>query len=209
MSVYPIIERPTLSQPRPIATRQTAGPADTFPTGYIHEDAVGLLTLQLLEGRSEDVIRTTDRLMGTLREHGHSAEVNDLRILRGLAELDVLSAAHGGRTPSAETALRFALRILPTLKRLVAADSASLSRTGISDDSRTAPVPVAHLEQPLSRREKEILGLTERGLSNKEIAGQLWIAEGTVKKHQSNLFTKLNVRNRTEAVVKARQIGIF
>ncbi len=110
---------------------------------------------------------------------------------------------------ASETALRFALRILPTLERLVATDAHHARALGPVRDRRPTPKLASPPTQPLSRREKEILVLTELGLSNKEIGSQLWISEGTVKKHQSNTFMKLNVRNRTEAVVKARQIGIF
>ena len=47
------------------------------------------------------------------------------------------------------------------------------------------------------------------GRSNKEIAGELIIARGTVKKHTANFFSKLDVENRTEAVAKARQMDLL
>jgi len=209
MSLVSISDLHPHPQAASLPAARSAGPPDSLPAGYVHDDAIGLLTLQLLEGRSEDVIGTVDRLLDTFRDHEHSGEGNDLRILRGLAELDMLSATAGGRTPASETALRFALRILPTLERLVATDAHHARALGPVRDRRPTPKLASPPTQPLSRREKEILVLTELGLSNKEIGSQLWISEGTVKKHQSNTFMKLNVRNRTEAVVKARQIGIF
>lgn len=181
-----------------------AKPAPALPGEYVHEDAIGLLTLQLLEGRSDDVIQTVDRLLGSLGATEDREDISDLRILRGLAELDLLSATTGVCAPASETALRFALRILPVLKRLVATGAPPPAASIPSDKSA-----MAASGQPLSRREKEILVLTGLGMSNKEIAAQLWISEGTVKKHQSNMFMKLHARNRTEAVMKARQIGIF
>lgn len=185
-----------------------AKPAPALPGEYVHEDAIGLLTLQLLEGRSDDVIQTVDRLLGSLGATEDREDISDLRILRGLAELDLLSATTGACAPASETALRFALRILPVLKRLVATGAPPPAASIPSDKSAMAAFP-APSGQPLSRREKEILVLTGLGMSNKEIAAQLWISEGTVKKHQSNMFMKLHARNRTEAVMKARQIGIF
>jgi DNA-binding NarL/FixJ family response regulator len=66
------------------------------------------------------------------------------------------------------------------------------------------------LEQPdpLTERETEILRLLSGGYSNKEIANSLKVAEGTVKNHVSNILSKLGVRDRTRAVLKALELGI-
>ncbi|MBN8887665.1 MAG: response regulator transcription factor [Rudaea sp.] len=61
---------------------------------------------------------------------------------------------------------------------------------------------------PLTDRETEILRLMAGGYSNKEIANSLTVAEGTVKNHVSNILSKLGVRDRTRAVLKAFEIGI-
>ncbi|PZQ09785.1 MAG: DNA-binding response regulator [Rhodanobacter denitrificans] len=61
---------------------------------------------------------------------------------------------------------------------------------------------------PLTERETEILRLMAGGYSNKEIAGSLNVAEGTVKNHVSNILSKLGVRDRTRAVLKAFELGI-
>ena len=65
------------------------------------------------------------------------------------------------------------------------------------------------LVEPLSDRELEILALIARGASNKEIAGQLFIAEGTVKNHVTHILGKLGVRDRTQAALKARELGLL
>jgi DNA-binding NarL/FixJ family response regulator len=73
-------------------------------------------------------------------------------------------------------------------------------------------VPSAQMEQlvePLSERELEILGLIARGASNREIADQLFIAEGTVKNHVTHILGKLDVRDRTQAALKARELGLL
>jgi DNA-binding NarL/FixJ family response regulator len=60
---------------------------------------------------------------------------------------------------------------------------------------------------PLTDRETEILRLMAGGYSNKEIANSLGVAEGTVKNHVSNILSKLGVRDRTRAVLKAFELG--
>lgn len=60
---------------------------------------------------------------------------------------------------------------------------------------------------PLTRREVEILRLMAGGYSNREIADALGTAEGTVKNHASSILSKLGVRDRTRAVLKALELG--
>ena len=67
----------------------------------------------------------------------------------------------------------------------------------------------AALVEPLSDRELDVLRLVAQGASNKEIAGALFIAEGTVKNHLTNIFSKLDVRDRTQAALRARELGLF
>ncbi|MBK9177902.1 MAG: DNA-binding response regulator [Flavobacteriales bacterium] len=61
----------------------------------------------------------------------------------------------------------------------------------------------------ISGRELEVLQLMATGRSNQEIANQLFISLPTVKSHSSNLFMKLEVRRRTEAVHKAKSLGLI
>jgi len=62
---------------------------------------------------------------------------------------------------------------------------------------------------PLTNRETEILRLMAGGYSNKEIANSIFVAEGTVKNHVSNILSKLGVRDRTRAVLKALELGLI
>jgi DNA-binding NarL/FixJ family response regulator len=64
------------------------------------------------------------------------------------------------------------------------------------------------LVMPLSPREREILAILGSGASNKEIADRLCLAEGTVKNHVTSILTKLDVRDRTQAALRARQLGL-
>ena len=76
-----------------------------------------------------------------------------------------------------------------------------------------APAPpafdgVCNVEQ-LTEREREILTLLARGASNREISETLYIASGTVKNHLSNILSKLGVRDRTQAALKARELRLL
>jgi ATP/maltotriose-dependent transcriptional regulator MalT len=64
------------------------------------------------------------------------------------------------------------------------------------------------LAEPLSEREIEVLKLVTLGLSNQEIADRLFISAGTAKTHIHNLCGKLGVHNRTEAAMRARELGL-
>lgn len=65
------------------------------------------------------------------------------------------------------------------------------------------------LQEPLTARELEILELIEKGFSNQEIAGSLFIALSTVKSYNNSLFGKLEVKRRTEAIAKAKTLGLL
>jgi DNA-binding NarL/FixJ family response regulator len=71
------------------------------------------------------------------------------------------------------------------------------------------PFDAAELPEPLTDRERTILRLIAGGYSNKEISELLAITDGTVKNHISNLLSKLGVRDRTRAVLKAIDMGII
>ncbi len=72
------------------------------------------------------------------------------------------------------------------------------------------PIDYDHLLQRsgLSKREHEVLLLMAQGCSNQEIADLLFLSLNTVKTHTSNLFVKLDVKRRTQAVQKAKEIGL-
>jgi len=102
-------------------------------------------------------------------------------------------------------AIRVAARgetfLQPSVAAKVVAEFARLTRkTAESSNS---------LSEPLSERELEILRLIARGASNREVAATLFLAEGTVKNHVTNILGKLGVRDRTQAAIKAKDSGLI
>jgi LuxR family maltose regulon positive regulatory protein len=102
------------------------------------------------------------------------------------------------------------------LSRLAAQGSASnyarkiLAAFDAEGQSRVAaPTPSQSLVEPLSQRELEVLRLIAQGLSNHEISERLYLALSTVKGHNRMIFGKLDVQRRTEAVARARELGLL
>ena len=71
---------------------------------------------------------------------------------------------------------------------------------------RPRPQP---LVDPLSPRELEVLHELADGRSNREIASRLYLSEGTVKNHVTNVLAKLGARDRTQAALRARSLGLL
>ena len=78
-----------------------------------------------------------------------------------------------------------------------------------SEATSYLPPPAQSLIEPLSRREVEVLQLIAQGLSNQEMSERLVLALETVKGHNKKIFGKLQVQRRTEAVARARELGLL
>lgn len=91
--------------------------------------------------------------------------------------------------------------LLPSITAKVIAEFSRLPRVNVNrkDD----------LVEALSPREMEIMQLVATGVSNREIADRLVISEGTVKNHLSSILSKLGAKDRLQAVIKARELGIL
>ena len=83
-----------------------------------------------------------------------------------------------------------------------------LAASGSTPSDSATLVTSRQMESTLSRRELEVVGLISQGFSNKEISEALFLAIDTVKGHNRTLFRKLGSQNRTEAVARARKIGL-
>jgi DNA-binding NarL/FixJ family response regulator len=97
----------------------------------------------------------------------------------------------------------------PSIARKVMAEFGRMAGTR----AEPAPPPTAPdqstLVEPLTERELDVLRALANGLSNREIAEQLVITEGTVKNHVSSLLAKLNARDRTQAVLRAQALRLI
>ncbi len=89
----------------------------------------------------------------------------------------------------------------------------SVAAKVVAEFSRVSPLVAATrsevLPEPLSEREIQVLQLVTAGFSNREIAAKLFISTGTAKTHIHHLCGKLGVRNRTEAAIRAKELGLI
>lgn len=87
----------------------------------------------------------------------------------------------------------------------------SIARKVLAEFSRLAPPArpaEAALVVPLSERELQILRLLIQGLTKRQISARLYLAEGTVKNYITNILQKLGVQDRTQAALRARELGL-
>lgn len=168
-----------------------------------------------------------DALGVVAREHP-DVVVTDLRLGDGLDGVGVTSAVRGTRPAPAVLVLTtydtdrdivraveagaagYLLKDADPARITDAVIRAAAGETVLSPD--LAQRVVARISRPqadLSAREVEILAAVARGLSNREIARALVIAEATVKTHLVHVFTKLDVDSRTAAVARAREDGLI
>lgn len=94
--------------------------------------------------------------------------------------------------------------IQPSVARKVVAEFARLRMPSPGSSTPTPALP-----DPLSEREIEILRLLAAGLTNREIAERLYLAEGTVKNYVTNILGKIGARDRTQAALRARDLGLL
>ena len=79
----------------------------------------------------------------------------------------------------------------------------------VTKPAETEPNPQIIAKLGLSARELEVLQLMAEGLSNQEIAARLYVSLNTIKTHTSRIFEKLDARRRTQAIEKARRLGLI
>jgi LuxR family transcriptional regulator, maltose regulon positive regulatory protein len=175
-----------------------------------------------------DAVRLLDRLLKAAEEGGRTGSVIEILMLQALA-LEAQGDTSRGLVPL-ERALALAepegyLRIfvdegmpmVPLLAKAVTSGIMSdytgrllsaFRMEGAKDEEKSEQPAAQPLVEPLSERELEVLRLIAQGLSNREIGERLFLALSTVKGYNRTIFGKLQVQRRTEAVARARELGL-
>lgn len=123
---------------------------------------------------------------------------------------DALRLAEGGGFIRAfvEVGEKLVPLLRETMRRGVAPDYVRRILAVMTEKGASVGVDMSSMIEPLSERELEVLRLVTAGKSNREIADKLIISTGTAKSHIHHLCGKLGVRNRTEAAMKAKDLGL-
>lgn len=181
-----------------------------------------LLRLMAREGQGRRVVTLLERLQRSAERAGRMQDLLSVLVQRAVVEsaLDDLPAAArslswaariGAPEGYARSFLGEGPQLIPAMRRAAETDSAqsdyfrSLLRASGADE----PAKRSAVDSPLSPRETEVLLLISAGESNREIGDHLFISEQTVKKHVSNIFEKLSVSSRTQAIDRGRKLGIL
>jgi LuxR family maltose regulon positive regulatory protein len=186
-----------------------------------------LVRILLAEGRVDEATHLLSRLQTTMESAGRHGSLIEVFVLRAIAlerkagvrsalavlEQSVSLARSEGymrvfldEGKPIETLLKIAVTkwrepdLVAYARKLLAAFAAA-SVSPAEDQGPHSSI--------LSERELEVLRLMAAGCTNQAIADELVIAIGTAKRHAANIFDKLDVRNRTEAVTKGRQLGLL
>jgi LuxR family maltose regulon positive regulatory protein len=198
-------------------------PADEIT--YLYELRYLTLLRWLLACRDYDAaLGLAERMLQKAKDDHRMMRVVELLILQSLVYLGKKD------TPAAVTTLAMAVSLAQSegykrvfldegelVAKLLYLVKSNPDATGYASElleafgtvSGPVPVPAQFLIEPLSAREIEVLKLIETGLSNLEIASKLFISVTTVKRHISNIYAKLDVKTRTQAVSFGKELGFF
>jgi LuxR family transcriptional regulator, maltose regulon positive regulatory protein len=152
-------------------------------TGRVIEISIVLTLVKKAQGKLESAMEILERVLSLAEPEGYVRIFLD----EGEPMLDLLRRAASKGLHTAYVGLL-------------------LSNASPSDKGTK---PTQPLIEPLSERELEILQLVVAGKSNQEIADELVLAIGTVKRHVSNIFLKLNVKSRTRCIAQARELKLI
>ncbi len=203
--------------------------AERFAAHSLDEEISTLARVRIAQGQPETALDLLEKVRTTAETDGRLGDVLEITILQALAfqadgnlpaALDSIATAlmHGKAEgyvrlfidggPTMALLLRQAARagIVPdyAAQLLAAFPARGEPSAAITESQLTQPLP-----EPLSTRELQVLYLVAAGHSNPEIARGLIVSVGTVKTHTHHIYSKLNVRNRAEAVKRAKELKLI
>lgn len=213
------------------------GPKMTLSLALLYNSAVRVVLAEA-KGRDKADLRSTIDMTGTLLDaelqHSHLPAALETLLIR--SQLRAQVGDHAGSLKEVEQAVSLAepegiispfveeglpiAQVLNELRQGGGSFTAFIKRilecfptsvlTALSSSGRLAPRdPLRDLIEPLTRRELEVLQLIAAGESNQSIADRLVITLSAVKKHTGNIFRKLNVNSRTQALARAGELGLL
>jgi LuxR family maltose regulon positive regulatory protein len=197
-----------------------------LPAAFFETLQTVLARAYLVQGKVEEALAVLDPLLAPAEDAGGLLRVIEVCALKALAlqALGDTSAALASLERSLALAepedyVRTYLNEGPPMARLLRQAASQgihaayairlFAAFGVSEPGPPILRHAQPLTEPLTRRELDVLHLISQGLSNKDIADKLAIAVNTVKRHTSSIYGKLAVQSRTQAVVRARELGLL
>jgi LuxR family maltose regulon positive regulatory protein len=205
-------------------------------SGGSEREQIALARLSLAEGRAADALHLLERQRGLAKAGGRNGRLIEILGLQALA-LEALGRPEEARAAllqaislgRPEGYVRVFLDLGWSLYELLEGSAASapvagdyvrdlldafrhereVQRSRVAEKAPLAPTLVQALAEPLTERELEVLHLLAEGLSNKEIGDRLVVAPSTVKQHLKNIYGKLDVHSRTQAVARGQELKLF
>ena len=180
---------------------------------YIHE-AMGLLERLLKAAEAGGRMGSVIEIL-VLQALAHEAQGDSPSALVPLERALSLAEPEGYVRIFVDEGLPMARLLYEALSQGVESDYIRrlLAAFPVAESEQTASSPMrgskSELVEPLSERELEVLQLIAEGLTNQEVATRLYLSLHTVKVHARNIFTKLAVKNRAQAVARGRALGIL
>ena len=198
---------------------------------YLHEiKYIALARILIAQGRLDETTRLLSRLLNAAEAGGHTSRVIEILMLQALAlqteeetiqAMNILERALALAEPRGflrtfvDEGPPMARLLYEALSRGIAPDYVRrlLAAFPVIEPEQVSPphaqTPEVDLIEPLSERELDVLALLAEGLTNREIASRLYLALNTVKAHTGNIYGKLDVHNRTQAVARAQALGLL
>ncbi len=213
-----------------VATCEVLPGDDTSTIPYDLREGEWLLyaRLQLAQNQAEAALDTLKALLAEARKQGRARRLHEILVLLALAhnetgsvELAMASLERSLKRAEPEGYKRVYIDEGPPMIKLLREAARRGIKTqycnqllgafqqGERTQARVFKGSQAGLVEPLSDRELEVLQLLAEGCTNREVGERLYISLSTVKGHISNINGKLLARNRTQAVARARQVGIL